>query len=281
MVADVVKVAGAVWCVTLGFAVLMSALVPASGAEAGEAKASVLERLGSSDFLVRREATDELLRDNQIDVKAIETLYSQATGEEQRQRLKVVARHHMLRLMGRKALAVRPRGTPGRKGFIGVELERFERASPQGPPTQVVRVKRTFCGFPGFAYLRHGDGILAMDGRPVASVESFTGQIKKKGPRKIVQLKLRRNGRTHAVRFVLADLEAAGNLYERNAMTLRPAVLETWQDLQRSLDAVAPRPPALGVNIQHVDMSPRQVRRGSALRRLRRPASVPHAVKRR
>jgi hypothetical protein len=229
-------------------------IVPAAGSAEADGGQTLLRRLGDSHFSVRQAAMDALLKDASLTLEKIDGLYRRATDEEQRQRLLVVARHHMLRLM---AIA---RSGVGRRGVIGINMHPvIVDNSPQSREL-AVRVTAVLAGFPGYVHLRAGDLILSLDRVPVADAESLSNIVMQKKPGDLVNVTVLRAGRRVAVRFRLFDYRAMREMYSlpsarQPVSRLLPLFSKKWRQLRRSMEANRPTRPLLEIDTRHIRAS--------------------------
>ncbi len=217
-----------------------------------------LGRLGDPHFAVRQSAMDALLRDDSLTLDAISDLYRRATDEEQRHRLLVVARHHMLRLMAVDQFR------DGRRGVIGILMRPVMIDSPDETREPAVRVTAVLAGFPGYAHLRVGDVILSLDRVPVADTNSFGVMVKRKNPGALVNLTVLRERQRVAIRFNLLDYCAMREMYDLRSprLPLRAAFSRKWQQQRRSLESSGPTRPLLAIDTRHVRVSRPQMGSG-------------------
>ena len=223
---------------------MATALIVATvGAAELDDESVLLARLGNSQFVVRQEATETLLRDEGLTLDAIGDLYRRAPGEEQRQRLLAVARHHMLR-----QIAV-THFHDGKKGGIGITLTAAVTASDSSDLRQPgVRVTGVLAGFPGYAHLRTGDVILLLDRAPVADAKSFGAQVQRKRPGEPVNLTVLRDGKRVAVRFNLFHVGAMQKMYNPQFTRLRTPYSNAWRQTRLSLESGVPDRPLLVID---------------------------------
>ena len=210
--------------------------------------APILAQLNDTDFATRQRATQQLLRDERLTDAAIEGLYAQASSDEQRHRLLVVARHHLVREILRREF-----DHDGR-GFIGIGFESTTWSDESNRVRPAIAVASTIPGFPGHAYLRPGDLIVGFEGHDAADVDGpiaidqvFKRLIKSKRARQRIALTLRRDGRQVILEVPLAN--AAENVVYDARGRLLPNVLKQWRRVRAALQAVEPRPAPLPVDL--------------------------------
>ena len=203
-------------------------------------EAEVLAKLGHDDWAVRQQVSRQLLADADLTGSQIDSLFSRATNAEQRHRLLDVARHHLLREVGRRQAA------KGDQACLGVGLLPINPSQIKGMDQPLSYVDRTYPGLPGFVWFVPGDMIMAIDdqrapARKPGQTHSFiTDFIKAHSPGDMVTITVRRDGRTLNVAVRLADRNALVHLYgeHQNAPaggTLRPEHRQEWQQRRKEL----------------------------------------------
>ena len=195
----------------------------------------VLKDLASDDYLVRQQATERLLADDQIHSDYIAQLYAHAKLPEQNHRLLNIARHHAIRQMINAQY-----GNEG-QGAIGITHEAIsaDQSTVQGQSGIVVL--ETFPGFPGHAYLRRGDVILSIDDTPFPSglssgkiAEHFVASVKSHPCGTTVRFSVYRNGHTLQIQFPLASFDALKSAYN-GPENLQQPFLDSWLAIRRNM----------------------------------------------
>lgn len=218
----------------------MAVLLAVAATAYGFDEAEVLAKLGQDDWVVRQRTSRQLLADADLTQPQIDNLFSRATNAEQHHRLLDVARHHLLREVGRRQSA------KGEQACLGVGLLPINPGQIKGMDQPLSYIDRTYPGLPGFVSFVPGDIIMAIDGqRPSTSQAGqaqsfFTDRIKAHRPGDIVTITVRRDGKTLDVAIGLADRNALVRLYvERQNVpaggTLRPEHRQKWQQRRREL----------------------------------------------
>ncbi len=210
--------------------------------------APILAQLADTDFPTRQRATEQLLRDERLTAAAIEGLYAKASSDEQRHRLLVVARHHLVREIMRREFEHKGRG------FIGIGYQPTTWSDRSNRVRPAIAVTSTIPGFPGHAYLRTGDVIVGFEGHDVAGPhdqvaigQAFKRLIESKRAGDKVALTLRRDGRDVVLDVHLAS--AGALVYDRRNGRLLPNVLKQWQRVRAALQAVEPRSSPLPLDL--------------------------------
>lgn len=207
----------------------------------------ILARLNHSDYKVRVEATRELLAQDKLGDADIERLFARASTPEQRHRLLVVARHHMLR-HARENQFVR-----GSRGSLGVSIQHVEAHQLPGYDHGAVYIDRTFPGFPAYWRLQRGDMVVAINGEKPTGLQGneitmfLQTRIMRLGPGSPVQLTILRDGGVMDVTVNLASFEALSKMYSagsgvspRLALPLSVDLLEAWHERRAFLLDLAP-----------------------------------------
>lgn len=198
---------------------------------AGRDREVLLGALGDAEPGVRERALGELLTDESVAPEELILFYKEAQNPEQRNRLRGAYQHHVIRRM-----RVRSFGDASGGGSIGIAhaavaaggLPQFKRSA--------VRVVRCFPGFPGYAYLRAGDLIVAVGGQAVPAMSQareietwFVERIKEHQAGAVVELTVERDGRAVGVTFQLASVAALQGMYRDRDMALQEPFLSQWK----------------------------------------------------
>jgi hypothetical protein len=173
---------------------------------------SVLADLGSRDFTVREQATVSLLTTSVISEDTWSEWFAMATTPEQRHRLLIAARHHVLAQLRRKDFPERGPGSLGMSQRIITPNERkhLGRAG--------VIVNATFPGFPAYSHLRAGDLIVSINGTEIddtISHERFIQMVQLNSAGQPITLVVLRDGAEVSFQITLASFEALSRMYER------------------------------------------------------------------
>lgn len=118
--------------------------------------------LADKNFATREAAMTELLQDTTLDEPAIRALLLQAKSPEQRQRLISLAQHHLVRVLREGFENQRP----GDRAAVGFSHRPIPPDQNPYADRGASVITNTMPGFPGFVYLRPGDIILQINGRP-------------------------------------------------------------------------------------------------------------------
>lgn len=239
-----------VWTPVSMLAVL---LTPLAGFAADPVAADpfILKQLENEDYAQRQHATSQLLRDERLTVAAIERLYELSTGEEQRHRLLVVARHHMVRHI------IQSEFDSDGHGFIGIGLASTTWLDDAHRTRPAIAVTATIPGFPGHVYLQPGDlivdfeglGVVGADG-PIAVDMAFKGMITSKRAGQKVALTVLRDGRKLGVNVVLANATAV--VYDKDTVGLQPDIQNRWQQRKKQLQETQPKVEPIAVDMGRV-----------------------------
>jgi len=216
--------------------------------DAADTDQDLLASLGSSDYAQRQEATERLLRDETITTQQIVLLFAQAESYEAKHRLLDVCRHHVIR-------RARTNRLPDKgKGAIGVAHHALLADQVPSLNRAVVFVNQTFAGFPGYAYLRPGDLILAINDQTIPNhftaeqvSREFVSMVQSHQAGLPVQLTIYRDGQTMPISFRLANATSLQQVYSRGATILQKPFFKRWATARQALLNTGPDPPRLSV----------------------------------
>jgi hypothetical protein len=236
----------------------------------GKISPEVLQRLNDPSFWVRDQATLDLLNDDRLTPSDLVTPCRLARSPEQRHRLLLVARHHLLR----EAQAMDFDG-PQRSGALGMFSGGRAAVSLQRPlhPDDAhagVLVLRTYLGFPAFAKFKPGDLIVgvqspradelpgptdptgrfktfAPESAPEQVSKRFFDLLEKSRAGDEVAFLVYRDHRALAAPVVLrlASHDALNNMYERTSRELQPRYRAMWRSYRDDLDRLQAPPASL------------------------------------
>ena len=218
---------------------------------------ALLDRLQETDYVTRRDATEKLLQDRRMDMDRLGQLWQRASDLEQRQRLLQVTRHHLIRRSVQQAF-----GDDG-PGFIGIRLEPAADDSDAA-----VRVAWTFPGFPGYAHLRPGDLIVALNdvalndaGQDNGAGSTFDRRIRSLRAGALIRLTVRRAGQVVDICFALGNHAAFDQVYRPQALAHHPHALhgalgQSWLDARRKLEARDTTAPPLAITLESIRLEP-------------------------
>ncbi len=243
---------------------------PAPAEDPGKLTREVLQRLNDPRFAVREQATMELLSDDRLTSSDLAMPCRLARTPEQRHRLLLVARHHLLR----EAQGVDFDG-PQRSGALGMFSGGRAAISLQIPkhPDDAhagVQVLRTYLGFPAFAKFKPGDLIVgvrspraeelpgptdptgryktfAPDSAPEQVSKRFSDLMEKSRAGDEVSFLVYRDHRALSAPVVLrlASHDALNNMYERTSRELQPRYRALWRSYRDDLDRLQVPPATL------------------------------------
>lgn len=208
----------------------------AGGAAAQPLERETLQRLGAARPKERVQATQALLRREDLGLAAVRDALRRAEAPEIRCRLLAVARHWFLRARAAEGFERRNQGAVGMHPVAVGGGKDARRAG--------ILVADTFPGFPGHAHLRPGDVILALDGERLAydnTLPDFQKRIKQRAPGDRVRFRLRRDGRPHTVAFRLGALSALNAFYQARK-GLRQPHAGAWAERYEKLRALGKGP---------------------------------------
>lgn len=230
-------------------AVFVVTLMLGAVAAAQPADRAVLQGLASDDYATRQRMTEQLLRDDQLTVDRVTTLYAAAETPEQRHRLLDVARHHAIRQMRRDAF-----DQPGDRGAVGMTHRRdaLPPGAVPGLDTPAVEVIQPMPGFPAYAHLRRGDLVIALDGEPLyreQTMSHFNRVLQSHKPGQELDMTIHRDGQRLELTLRLAAFETLNLVYNPTLpdMMLRSPFREQWLNARAELLAKGPAPRALRV----------------------------------
>ncbi|MEO0964191.1 MAG: hypothetical protein AAFY08_03645 [Planctomycetota bacterium] len=207
-----------------------------------DADGVTLAALTAPDYRTREQATRQLLTDDSRDLASLERLWGRAASLEARHRLLGVIRH---RFLVEQAEAMFPAGG---RGAIGVSHRTLGEIT--GPLTGA-QVVTTLPGFPGHAFLRAGDVITAVEGRPLRAgegVEVLSERVQQLEQGEDVRLTVWRGGNSREVTFRLGSMNALVAMYAGQALgepfASRLAALERalWAAVEDDAGPDAPSP---------------------------------------
>ncbi len=229
----------------------------------------VMDNLADERYEVRQRQTRQLLREAELDLRAIVQLYLQAELAEQRHRLRAVLRHHVLRRH-------RERNEPGGDGALGISHRGLtaEQAGRIGRP--VVEVLATMAGMPAYVELEPGDMIIGFDGQslepdtdgdstirqpqagrpavhiagqPVAQnvAHRLSQLIQRRSPGSEIELTIIRDGREQRLRVTLTGNDALRTMYDSQVHRLQGEYATAWTRFRDGLES-------LTEPIRHIDL---------------------------
>lgn len=210
----------------------------------------VVALLDDESFNVRQAAEARLLADDTLDPAALKKLIAQAKSAEQRYRLLRVAEHHVLR-----EVRLREFGDQPQRAAIGFSYQPVLPADNPELTAPAVTVTATMPGFPGHAYLRPGDMVLAINGNAPRGIQHrdlvttwLSDNIRFHRPGDTVTLTVRRDGTTFDLDVPCGHGNALDQMYTTNgkdaAFRERPYE-ETWQAARAKLVEGLPEPESL------------------------------------
>ena len=231
----------------------------------------VMDNLADERYEVRQRQTRQLLREAELDLRAIVQLYVQAELAEQRHRLRAVLRHHVL-------LRHRERNQPGGGGALGISHRGLtaEQAGRIGRP--VVEVLATMPGMPAYVELEPGDMIIGFDGQSLELEAGGDGEatirqpqagrpavhiagqpvaqnvtlrlsqlIQRRSPGSEIELTIIRAGREQRLRVTLTGNDALRTMYDDQDHRLQGEYATGWTRFRDGLES-------LTEPIRHIDL---------------------------
>lgn len=209
-----------------------------------------LAQLADPDHAVRADATAALLQDDTIDEPALAAMLAQADHPEQRRRLIHIAEHHLMRVrLNEVADELRGDGPPD-QASVGFAYEPLlPEHNPHGRDAAIV-ILDTMPGFPGHAYLRPGDVILAING--LSSRSATVDAIRRWVPGAIgrhregdpIALTVHREGEAVEITLNAAGIRTLNEAYDTTGAgtTVRSVAFEEYieQALARLTDGLPP-----------------------------------------
>lgn len=224
----------------------------------------VVALLDDSSFATRRQAEDHLLTDDTLTFASIKPLIQSAESDEQRYRLLRVAEHHVMREVreqefGNGAAPPQPFENqlriPNNAAAIGFSYEAVPAGDNPIETLQGVTVVATMPGFPGYAYLRTGDIIIAIDGDPAANrprhqdvTAWISWRISTHRAGDPISFTIIREGRAKTINLHCAQASALSAMYttDGNKAASRSARYEAiWQASRDKLVQGLPKPKRL------------------------------------
>lgn len=200
--------------------------------------AGTLDRLNDDDFRVRQAETRRLLADNALTQDDLNHLFSLSTTPEQRHRLLLIARHHMINRMMRERL-----GDQDGAGSMGLSHHMVQVTVPgDASPRSGVFVAMTLPGFPAYALLEPGDVIVEFAGEPIAqntTPDQFKDAIKKFQNGQQIGLNIVRDGRVEHILFRLGSSQGLGEVYDDSGgIKLKEPYGTSWSALRSKMRAL-------------------------------------------
>lgn len=219
--------------------------------DAAETVDQLVELLDADDYATRQRAHDRLLADNSLGEVQIKAALNKPHSEEQRQRLLLIAEHHVMRAIREKQFAARHR----EPAAIGFSYEQAQAGEGNANPGDGVTVLATMPGFPGHALLRPGDTITAIDGqaaahRPrhmeVTTWVSWRISLRKPGDR--TEFYVQRNGQAKSIIIICAEGSALKRMYSTDGLKAAVRAMpyeRLWLSARARLTDGLPQPKAL------------------------------------
>ena len=199
--------------------------------------AGILDRLNDDDFRVRQAETRRLLADDALTQDDVNHLYGLSTSPEQRHRLLLVARHHMISRLMRERL-----GDQAGAGSMGLSHHVVQVAVPGEASARTgVLVVMTLPGFPAYALLEPGDVIVDFAGEPIPqnmTPTQFQQMIKTFQNGQAVGLTIVRDGAAAHILFRLGPGQGLGEVYDTGGVTLNEPYRAGWSQLRAKMRAL-------------------------------------------
>lgn len=207
--------------------------------------ASLLDQLDDPDYAVRRDATEALLLDDTLTPEQVAGWAADATTLEQRHRLRLVARHHLLRRLrierfggeGPGSIGIvqsvqtAPPPPPHPEGVPDAPRQAPPEDFPEGGPhagpgadhpplsrhgSTFALVTRVLPGFPASGRLRPLDRIVGLDGQPLdgpANAPRFEDLMRRYRANQTLTLTVQRDLQTLDIDIPLANGQALPAMY--------------------------------------------------------------------
>lgn len=174
--------------------------------------------LDDADFAVRREATEVMLRDESLTAEAVAALLPEVASLELRQRLELIARHHLVRLLRDERFAAEGPGSIGVVQSVQAGPPYQADPDPKAAPAPITfaLVTRVLPGFPAAGRLRPLDRIVAVDGQPLtgpANAPRFEDLMRRYRANQTISLTVERGPETLDLQLTLANGEALAAMY--------------------------------------------------------------------
>ncbi|MEZ6190320.1 MAG: PDZ domain-containing protein [Phycisphaerales bacterium] len=199
--------------------------------------AGILDRLNDDDFRVRQAETRRLLADDALTQDDLNHLYSSSSTLEQRHRLLLIARHHMISRLMQERL-----GDQAGPGSMGLSHQVVQVAVPgEASPRTGVLVVMTLPGFPAYALLEPGDIIVDFAGEPIPqnmTPTQFQQTIKTFQNGQSVGLVVIRDGAAEDILFRLGPGQGLGEVYDTGGVTLKEPYETSWSNLRANMRAL-------------------------------------------
>jgi C-terminal processing protease CtpA/Prc len=199
--------------------------------------AGVLDRLNDDDFRVRQAETRRLLSDEALTQGDLNHLYSSSSTLEQRHRLLLIARHHMISRLMQERL-----GDQAGPGSMGLSHQVVQVTVPgEASPRTGVLVVMTLPGFPAYALLEPGDIIVDFAGEPIPqnmTPTQFQQTIKTFQNGQSVGLVVVRDGAAEHILFRLGPGQGLGEVYDTGGVTLKEPYETSWATLRTEMRAL-------------------------------------------
>jgi C-terminal processing protease CtpA/Prc len=199
--------------------------------------ARVLAELNDDDYRVRQAATRRLLSDETLTQEDLDRLYTQSVTPEQRHRLLLVARHHLISRM----MQERYGDQPG-QGSMGLSHHVAEVTVPaDATPRTGVLVVMTLPGFPAYALLEPGDVIVDFAGEPIPdnmTPAQFQQMIRTFQQGQQIELAVVRDNAVEHVLFRLGYSQGLGEVYDTGGITLNEPYRGSWDQLRARMRAL-------------------------------------------
>ncbi|MCC6581573.1 MAG: PDZ domain-containing protein [Phycisphaeraceae bacterium] len=247
------RILGVVCLLTLARAVAQAEVdvppaKPSSAMALDATRRQWLAELADPRWDVRQNATRRLLQADDLTDEQMDAMYAAATLPEQRQRLRDIALHHMLRRMQPTF--------PGKAGDGSLGLKFQPLAADERPETRGagIGVVATYPGFPAFAYLQPGDVILSVGDRPVTeglNGKWFPSQVQACPLDQTLPLKVSRGDLILDMRVPVVSRQWLDQAYRTDAalpnqsLALGSPYRQQWRDRVDQLRKLEPRPEPL------------------------------------
>lgn len=189
---------------------------------------ALVEQLGSTDYITRREATSKLLQDQSLDTDKLTGLMQKTTTPEQRQRMLRIAKHHFLRSQLRD-----PPSNVRLTGALGIRHKIRQNGMLPGVDGAAAVVVQTLQGFPGYIAFEPGDLIIGFEGElwpDNLDTMIFGRMLAKHRAGDTVKFTVLRDGEQREVSLTLAPMPDLGRMYRESDGRLQRVIEQRWQE---------------------------------------------------
>lgn len=216
--------------------------------DADQADLALVKQLGSESYEVREHALNELLRDETLEEERVFALYTLCETEEQRQRLREVAMHHMLRAVVDaigKEVAAEEQWVGG---ALGIRTDALTPAQLPELKLSAIRVTKRLPGFPAYETLRQDDLIVAIQGQLLPAFndgesvrDEFGRVVKGLGMGKKARMTVVRGGERIDINVELTCFAALEEVFPQGSnFSMKPEYETKWQAMLEKMEESSP-----------------------------------------